>query len=56
MKEPDESLEREGYYHSNSLDKCQKCFTTLVERNDIGGHVYLVCPVCNWIDRQNYEM
>lgn len=43
----DESLEREGYEHSNSLDKCWGCGGQLVERESLILHeTLLYCPVC----------
>jgi hypothetical protein len=43
----DESLEREAYEHSNSLDNCYGCGGKLEERESfITKEKMLYCPVC----------
>ena len=46
MQEMDESLERENYEHSNSLEYCQSCLVRLIDVEICGLIVETICPIC----------
>lgn len=51
----DESLEREGYEHSNSLSNCQNCGAQMVDQTE-GDYTRVVCPVCKTVERESYPL
>lgn len=51
----DESLEREGYEHSNSLEFCQSCLVRWQEREVRRGITEVYCPVCDAIERTIHD-
>ena len=42
----DESIEREGYEHSNSLGMCQSCLVSFREERWRNGGFRIYCPIC----------
>jgi formamidopyrimidine-DNA glycosylase len=55
MSEPmDESLERENYEISNSLNNCPNCGAQMTEQT-AGKRSQIICPVCQTVTHEFYE-